>query len=294
MIEIKRMHTCSFQTALDVWNKGFQGYFVDMTISLDVFMKRLSSEGISLEHSLIAFHEGAPVGFLLNGFRTVGDKKIAWNGGTGVVPNMRGKGVGRVLVGAALELYQAESVNVATLEAICGNKSAIALYTNNGYQVIDELTNLTGADSPPVFMKSQSAYNVQRVHPSVVSTLSFYYERAAWQTQWQSLVSTCGEAIVVYLADGSTVAYALFKKNFDALGKVRAVALCQCEVDPKHHDREAIIDRALDHVFPASDTYQRSTYNFRKSNDLVIQKLLNAGFTTFIDQVQMIKTISES
>src|SRR5512138_2804420 len=143
MIEIKRMHTCSFQTALDVWNKGFQGYFVDMTISLDVFMKRLSSEGISLKHSLIAFHEGAPVGFLLNGFRTVGDKKIAWNGGTGVVPNMRGKGVGRVLVGAALELYQAESVNVATLEAICGNKSAIALYTNNGYQVIDELTNLT-------------------------------------------------------------------------------------------------------------------------------------------------------
>lgn len=294
MIEIKRLHTCSFQTALDVWNKGFQGYFVDMTISLDVFMKRLSSEGISPEHSLIAFHQGTPVGFLLNAFRTVRHKKIAWNGGTGVVPTMRGKGVGKALVAAALELYHAESVNVATLEAICGNNSAIALYTNNGYQVIDELTNLKGGEFLPVFTKSPSTYNVQRVHPSVVSTLSFCCERAAWQTQWQSLVSTCGEAIIVYEADGSPVAYALFKKNFDQLGKVKAVALCQCEVDPKRHDGEAIIERALDHVFPATDTYQRSTYNFRKSNDLVIQKLLNAGFTTFIDQVQMIKTISES
>ncbi|MGH9881544.1 MAG: GNAT family N-acetyltransferase, partial [Pyrinomonadaceae bacterium] len=46
-------------------------------------------------HSFIAFVEGKPVGFLLNGIRNNSGGKFAWNGGTAVVPAFRGKGVGR-------------------------------------------------------------------------------------------------------------------------------------------------------------------------------------------------------
>src|SRR6476619_534811 len=131
MLEIRRMNTCSFQTALEVWNAGFHGYFVDLTVPLEQFLQRLIYENVSLEHSLVAFDDGRPVGFLLNAFRSSGGKKIACNAGTGVVPDMRGKGVGNALVAATIEVYRNESVDVALLEVIQANHSAIAVYKKN-------------------------------------------------------------------------------------------------------------------------------------------------------------------
>jgi len=283
------MNTCSFQTALESWNAGFQGYYVDLTLPLDRFVQRLSFESISLEHSLIAFHQGRPVGFLLNAFRTRGDQKIAWNGGTGVAPDMRGKGVGKALVAEAIDVYKSESVDVALLEAIQSNDSAIALYKNFGYRVFDELTNLQ-TDNYTKFMETSSAHTVTEVHPATVGTLSFYCERSAWQTQWQSLVSNPGKAIVVSDARRSPVAYALFRKRFDEQGKLLSIALCQCEVAPRRNDQDTIVSLVLDKIFPPGE-YRRTSYNFRKSNQLIVDKLLAAGFTTFIEQVHMMKEL---
>ena len=288
MFEIKRMNNCSFQTAHEVWNAGFKGYFVDLTLPLDRFVQRLSYENISLAHSLIAFDGKRPIGFLLNASRASRDKKIAWNGGTGVAPDMRGKGVGKALVAAAIEVYKSESVDMAFLEAIQGNDSAVALYKNHGYGVFDELTNLR-ADKPTRFLNTQSSYIVQQVHPATVASLDFYYERSAWQTQWQSLASTCGEAIIVRDGDSLPVAYALFRKKFDEQGKLLSIALCQCELAPERDDGDAIVSVVLENVFAAGE-YRRTTYNFRKSNRLVIDKLLDAGFITYIEQVHMMKT----
>src|ERR1044072_8341318 len=291
MYEIKRLNTCSFQSAHEAWNAGFKGYFVDLTLPLDRFVQRLTYENISLEHSLIAFEQDRPVGFLLNAFRISRDKKIAWNGGTGVAPDMRGKGVGKALVAAAIDVYKSEYVDTAFLEAIKGNDSAIALYKNNGYQVFDELTNLQ-SDNPTKFTSTPSSYIIQEVHPAVVGVLDFYYERSAWQTQWQSLAATCGEAVIVRDDDGSPVAYALFRRKFNEDGTLLRVALCQFEFAGDRDDTDAIVSVVLDKIFPAGE-YRRTTYNFRKSNRFVIEKLLDAGFTTYVEQVHMMKDLSE-
>jgi GNAT superfamily N-acetyltransferase len=285
------MNTCSFQTALEAWNAGFQGYYVDLTLPLERFVQRLSYESISLDHSLIAFHQGRPVGFLLNAFRIERDKKIAWNGGTGVAPDMRGKGVGKALVTAAIDVYRSESVDLALLEVIQSNDSAIALYKNHGYRVFDELTNLQ-TENYTRFMETSSSHTVSEIHPATIATLSFYYQRSAWQTQWQSLVSNPGEAIIVSDAKGSTVAYALFRKRFDQQGKLLNIALCQCEVAPERDDQDTIIALVLDKIFPPGE-YRRTSYNFRKSNELVVNKLLGAGFTTFIEQFHMMRELQK-
>ena len=66
--EIRRLSACSFHDAVKIWNEGFQGYFVDM--SLDRYLSRLQREGLSPEFSLMAFSDRTPAGFLLNGIRT--------------------------------------------------------------------------------------------------------------------------------------------------------------------------------------------------------------------------------
>ena len=55
-------------------------------------------------------------------------------------------------------------------------------------------------------------------------------------------------------------------------------------------DKEAIIGCALQRVFaPLDVSCKRSTYNFSKSNDVVLTMLIEAGFTSFIEQVHMVR-----
>src|ERR1044072_3711698 len=230
-LELRRMNTCSFQTALDVWNEGFQGYFVDMTMSLDVLLARLTTRGISPEHSFIAFVGDQPVGFLMNGIRENAGRRFAWNGGTGIIPEFRGKGVGKVLVNAALDLYTKQHVDIAMLEAISTNQPAIRLYESCGYEVVEELTFVETKKAIANFVNpaALTSYAVERVNPAAVGRLPFYRELSAWQGQWQSLSMTNGEAIILVDADRASVGYALYEKKFDDQGKISRIALHQCE-----------------------------------------------------------------
>src|SRR6476469_5742177 len=140
--DIRRLNTCTFDQALQIWNEGFQGYFVNLNLSLDGYIARFNNDGLSAKDSLVAFSDGKPAGFLLSGIRTNNSKRVAWNGGTGVSPKFRGQGVGKGLVEAALKLYAEEAVDLATLEALSTNDAAIALYQKCGYETIDRLVFL--------------------------------------------------------------------------------------------------------------------------------------------------------
>ena len=291
MIEIKHLDTCSFQTTVDLWNRGFQGYTVDITQTLDSLLARIISYGISPANSLVAFLDLEPVGFLMNGLRNSDDGRLAWNGGTGVVPEMRGKGIGKKLVEAALNFYERESVDKAMLEAIRTNESAIRLYSSCGYEIVDELTFLQRNEDWISEQKSGN-YTAVTVHPSVIGRLSFYYKLSPWQSRWESVAQACGDAIVVQDATGVAVGYALFKKKFTSEGKVESIGLFQCEIAPGRADASEIALFTLQSAFaPELGKLKRLTYNLRKSNQLVVDLLLAAGFATFIEQVHMMRKV---
>src|SRR4051812_18485185 len=83
-LELLSLSSCSFAEAVELWNEGFKGYAIDLSMSLDDYVARLRESGISVESSLTAKVAGRPVGFLLNGIRKHAGKLVAWNGGTGV------------------------------------------------------------------------------------------------------------------------------------------------------------------------------------------------------------------
>ena len=291
-LEIRRLNTCSFDEAVGVWNEGFKGYFVDMTLSLDGYLTRLQTEGLSPEYSFVAFSEGQAVGFLLNGLRDSGRSRAAWNGGTGVSPEFRGMGIGKELMRATLDFYDEERIDIATLEAISDNERAISLYQSCGYQIVGRLIFLQheGRLEGQLFVRHdmEAAYGVRDVAPAVAGALSFYRTAVPWQAQWQSLALNNGAAVIVSDAEGVEVGYALYKKKFDRQGRLNAVALYQCEVKPGREDAGDIVASLLEYVYaPREVKCRRSTYNFSMRNDLVVRILRDAGFTTFIEQVHM-------
>jgi ribosomal protein S18 acetylase RimI-like enzyme len=302
--EIKRLSDCSFADAVMAWNQGFQDYFVDMTRTLDGYLDRLHHEGLSPELSMIAFCDGKPAGFLLNGISGISGicgicasavGKLAWNGGTGVAPEFRGRGVGKALVEAALDLYCAQKVELATLEAISDNEVAIRLYEQYGYEAIDRLVFLqhTGVLNSETFpTDDQRSYSIQAVAPFEVSRLDFYEHLVPWQTQWQSVARNHGEALIVVDRNPVPVGYALYQKNLDEQGRLAGIALYQCRATPGHEDGELIVAAALRYLFaPLESECRRSTSNLSHSNQTVLSLLRNAGFILYVEQVHMLKKL---
>ncbi|MEU3979116.1 GNAT family N-acetyltransferase [Streptomyces sp. NPDC026672] len=82
------------------------------------------------------------VGYVLVGTRP--DRKRSWVLGLGVDERMRGRGMGRRLMEAALDLMRAEGVVEAALTVDPENASARALYQAFGFEQIDDRRDYFG------------------------------------------------------------------------------------------------------------------------------------------------------
>ncbi|MFB9328551.1 GNAT family N-acetyltransferase [Paenibacillus aurantiacus] len=289
-MEFRRLHTYSLEQLTALWNEGFLHYFVNLNFTLDMFLKRTANDGLSLAHSFAILDGERPVGFVMNGFREDAGRKIAWNGGTALIPEYRGRGIGKLLIEEAIRIYRAENVDIALLEAIKENAPAIALYSKYGYAVIDRLSfyQWEGQLSDEAFGDSESAerYTMTTGNPQDVQRLSFHRELQPWQSQWQSLQNG-GLALIARDKDGIAAGYALFKRVLDEQGEHQSTILYQCAVKEEAAEREALARLLLREAFASSKSIVCRTGNFPQSQRIVIEALERAGFKTTTEQVHM-------
>ncbi len=279
-MEIKTVSQCTLNETLKAWNKGFEGYFVQIEMNEEVFLNRFVGEGLSPELSIVAFDQNNPVGIVLNGFRLMDGKKTSWNGGTGISPDYRGKGVSRVLMEATIAIYERENVEVATLEAIKENKVAIALYEKYGYTITNQLLFLSGEYEAKV--EKLVEIHVETIRPEQLPHLSFYQEDIPWQCSWQS--NKQGEAKVFYNKNNEAIGYLLYKTVWNQEGAIDSIVLYQLEL---------LGNGNVEHIphFIASITKRKvklATVNFLASNPAT-SYLMENGLEVKTEQVQMKK-----
>ncbi|MCY9662194.1 GNAT family N-acetyltransferase [Paenibacillus chondroitinus] len=288
----KRMSEMSAEDMVALWNKGFEGYYLNSSLDMSKFMARTVHEGLSLEHSLVLFENEEPIGFVMNGFRTIEGKKVAWNGGTGIVPEYRGKGFGKHLMLRNLQLYQEQGVDTAMLEALVQNEAAIKLYQKVGYEITEHLVCLQHTGELNVNLLESNfpeRYILRRGHPVEINAVPFNRPMSAWQTQWPSMKG--GESVFVTVAE-EMVGYALFKRVYAENGSLASFVLYQCEARPGREDETEILKAALREVYaPLTSSCTRLTMNIRYSNKGLNELLAGLGFTSFVDQVHMLHHI---
>lgn len=220
-MEIKKLSDCTLQEIVTAWNRGFTGYLVQLEMNETTFVTRLVSEGLSPEHSIVAFVNNEPAGIIVNGFRTIDGKRMAWNGGTGIAPEFRGKGLIKQMMNETMAIYERQGIDIALLEAIKENAVAINLYKNYGYDVSDELVFLSGE----MLVGNPLEYKVYR--PEQLPYLPFYEEPTVWQCQSQSVKQ--GEAYV-FEQDGAILGYIVFRRVWDEQGTLARVILYQLKL----------------------------------------------------------------
>lgn len=292
-MEIRRLSDFTVRELVSLWNEGFSGYFVDLTFSIDSYLKRISGDNLSLDLSIAVCMEGKPVGFVLNGMRVINGRLTAWNGGTAVLPEFRHQGVGKVLISESLALYKREGAEVALLEAIRENGPAIALYEKMGYRVTGQLAlyQHTGMLESGCFDGDlQGDYRVRQGLPQQVQNLAFYRYEASWQTQWPNLPN--GESLVAFGRDNRPAGYALYKRVFDETGHHISTILYQCCASEEAASRKAVLHRMLSEIFPSDQSVMRRASNLPLCQTELVEALEQAGFAAQIRQVHMTHSLS--
>ncbi|MBO9596383.1 MAG: GNAT family N-acetyltransferase [Cohnella sp.] len=291
MITYQRLSQLSLNELAQLWNRGFEGYYINVQTSLNSLVTRTADEGISLEDSLAICADGQPIGFVVNGYRSIDGSTIAWNGGTGIVSEYRGQGFGKLLMERNVALYAELGVDTALLEALTQNEKAIRLYENVGYAIADRLVYMQydGALQDALPQPETSPYTIKTGLPGEIRHLPFYRGLSAWQTQWPSLKN--GESLLISYGE-EVVGYALFRRAFDEQGLLSAIYLYQCESAPGRPDEANIYSAALSRIFhPLNLPIKRMTVNLRKSNTALVALLSKLGFATAIEQVYMKRKI---
>ncbi|WP_347722989.1 GNAT family N-acetyltransferase [Lysinibacillus capsici] len=281
-MRIKTVAQCTLDEVLKAWNKGFEGYFIEINMTAEMFLQRLVGEGLSPEHSIVVFDQEEPIAIVMNGFRTIDGQKTAWNGGTGISPAYRGKGVSRLLMEETLAIYKRENVELGTLEAIKENQVAIALYEKYGYVVANQLLFLSGEYEAKV--TSTVALHIATIRPEQLAHLSFYLENVPWQCNWQSVKH--GEAKVFYNDNHEPLGYMLYKTLWNEYGEVERILLYQMVI--LEESNVELITQFLASI--TTHKVHLTTVNFLASNPAT-SYLLKHGLKVTTEQVQMTKQL---
>jgi len=291
VITIKRLTECTIEQGVLAWNRGFEGYFFDATTTPERFVTRMAMEGLSPDLSIIAFDGDEPIGIVKNGVRLINGYKVSWNGGTGVAKNYRSKGIGKLLIEKSLSIYQEEGVDVATLEAISQNESAIKLYEKFGYETTDhiEMLSLNGPSKKSI--RQLPNFEIIKTIPQEIGGIPFYKAMNPWQTHWRN--ARDGEAIIVLDEFGEIAGYAYFKRMINDEFKHISTSIFQCEANPLRKDALEITEFLLASIyFDFSDDIRRTVLNVPTNRSkLTYQVLKDFGFETTVQQVYMTKKL---
>jgi GNAT superfamily N-acetyltransferase len=276
---------------VDLWNEAFQDYAIPMQQTVDHLFARMARDGLSPSLSVIATIDDRPVGLVLNGIRTIRGMRIAWNGGTGVIPSFRRSGVGKAMIRYCLELYRREGAHIATLEAIADNQKAIDLYRQCGYEVVNRIgVFLQQSPANPNGETLQTNWNIQQVPTIEIPSLPFYQRQAPWQTHWENLQA--GESLIACDENRNPVGYALFQRVYAEDGQCQEIVMYQCEANPDHPLRDEITIALAHHVFrPDLLNIKRKAVHVPLSRSTLCDWLEKNGFQSIVEQVQMRKEL---
>ena len=114
----------SLEAYAAAFTSSFEGYPVKISVDATWLARRVRYEQHDLSNSLVAFEGGEVVGMAVLAVRGA----RGWIGGFGVVPRLRGRGLGRRLMSELVARARASGLRHLSLEVLEGNAAALRLY----------------------------------------------------------------------------------------------------------------------------------------------------------------------
>ena len=239
---------------------------------------KLLGEQIDLSVSPGFFVDGKLCGFILHGVGQRDDRKIIWNGGTGVVPEQRGQSITTQLYAFILPELRAGGYTRSVLEVIDANSKAIKIYEKVGFETTRSLLCFQGKVAP--------TGQPENVVLDEVRDIEWECQRRfwSWQPSFQNAEHKIARLrdkirVVGAFVDKSLIGYIAFA-NESSSGNIYQFA-----VDTNFRCQG--IGRALFGAASAGKSVPLSVINVDSSHRRSIDFLSNVGLKPTVSQIEM-------
>lgn len=143
-MQIRTLESIALETITAAFNEAFRDYFIPLQFTPENIAMKLKVEGIRPAYSIGAFDGNKLVGFILHGYDIVDGVQTIYNGGTGVIPFCRGRGLTRKMYGYAIPLLKEAGICHHVLEVIDQNEPARKIYEALEFRIARKLAAFKG------------------------------------------------------------------------------------------------------------------------------------------------------
>ena len=133
MIAYRLLSNADFDSLHECFLTAFSDYEVDMRISREQFRQRLTRDGIRLEISAGAFDGERMIGFCMNALGQWQGKTTAYDGGSAMIPEYRGRGIAMEMFAFLEPRLKEAGGSQYLLEVLTSNFPAANLYRKLGF-----------------------------------------------------------------------------------------------------------------------------------------------------------------
>lgn len=260
------------------FNEAFSDYFVPLYFTDAQFHRRFTKRlKIDYDLSAGAFDNEKLVGFIFTGTGFYKGKLTAYNGGTGVIPAYRGRGLGKKIYQYLLPMMKEQNIETCVLEVITENIAAIKTYESVGFakNQLFKCFILSDKTTPAFFDKQiKKAKN-----PDWEIFKGFADIAPSFMDSFDILPSIVEEEnIIIYEVDGKIVAYAVYDSGS---GRIFQLAV------QKRFRLRGIGSELINYIHNNSATKTLSIMNLNAANKGFSMFLEMIGFKNQINQYEM-------
>lgn len=132
---IRSLENTPFDDIIECFLVAFKGYFVKMPTDPYYYKERWKASGVRWKWSYGMFDKERLVGFIITALDERQGELIAYNAGTGVLPEYRGRKIVKSIYRHAVPQFFSQGISKSKLEVIKENHIAIRSYESIGFRI---------------------------------------------------------------------------------------------------------------------------------------------------------------
>ena len=267
--------------------EAFADYQMDASGTTEErLLLRMGKNAVDFDASVGAYDEDRLVGFTMIGIDDWGGERVAYDAGTGIVPEFRKQGLAKAMFDHALPGLRERGITRFVLEVLQENEPAIKAYTKSGFEISRELRSYAGdlaqiREQAPTLDWAIRNASLQEIEP--------LESEADWTPSFENRLS------IPHQTEDFVVHYGAFDGDrcVGAIGYIPSLHWVQMLVVAASHRRRGIGTALLHHLAGTlpEEAKRLPIINVDRSDEGMEAFFDSLGFAHLIDQFEMTRAV---